>query len=346
VPSIYQSVCVLLVGFILSVQVGCDPVPVAIGDIQSGTRGSNDEDQDTELSGVVQTNTSVVSPQNSPNLIVGSFNIQTFGVTKMSKPHVVDVLVDIARKFDILAVQELRDGDERVAKEFLEILNSDGSQYAASVGPKQGYFIKGKLSRYFEQAIYFYDTTKVEMIDEPFVADDPYEVNNRPPMHRPPYVGYFRCKNLPPQKAFTFVLLNVHIDPDDAHEEFESMRDVMMGVYGKYPNEDDFILLGDLNDEPDKYQQYGWMLQQYSAIPSVWKTNTRLTECYDNLIFDAGFTAEFSGEAGVLNLMSEYSLTKEKALEVSDHMPVWATFSLREATQAAVVQDPSDGVIR
>ena len=37
--------------------------------------------------------------QQPGNVLIGSFNIKHFGVTKMSRPEVVSVLVDIARKF-------------------------------------------------------------------------------------------------------------------------------------------------------------------------------------------------------------------------------------------------------
>ncbi len=336
---------------LMVLQIGCEPAVDLSGQVitpdtvpENGSAPNRNVEGQT---GNTQPRPKFTAPNaDFPLVIVGSFNIQTFGPKKMSKPKVVSVLVDIARKFDILAVQELRDGDERIAKEFLQLLNADGSKFAASVGPKQGYFINGKLSRYYEQAIFFYDTTKVELIQPAYVAEDRHEENQRTPMHRTPYVGYFRCINFPPEQAFSFVLMNVHIDPDDAHEEFESMRDVITGVYANHQNEDDFILLGDLNDEPSRYSKYGWMQQQYSAIPSVWKTNTRQSACYDNLVFDAGFTAEFTGESGILNLMSEYSLSEKQALEVSDHMPVWATFSTREVRQATVTQEPEGDIIR
>ena len=36
------------------------------------------------------------------------------------------------------------------------------------------------------------------------------------------------------------------------------------------------------------------------------------------------------GRFGVLDLMAEFALTKDEALVVSDHMPVWAVFSAVE----------------
>jgi len=45
-------------------------------------------------------------------LRIGAFNIQVFGVTKASKPEVMDVLADIIRTYDIIAIQEIRDASQ------------------------------------------------------------------------------------------------------------------------------------------------------------------------------------------------------------------------------------------
>ena len=56
-------------------------------------------------------------------------------------------------------------------------------------------------------------------------------------------------------------------------------------------------------------------------------TNTRRTKQYDNIIFSQATTSEFTGDAGVLDLMRGFNLSEEAALEVSDHLPIWAEFS-------------------
>jgi deoxyribonuclease-1-like protein len=40
---------------------------------------------------------------------------------------------------------------------------------------------------------------------------------------------------------------------------------------------------------------------------------------------------EHTGQWGVFDLLSEFGLTMEQALKVSDHLPVWAEFSAYEA---------------
>ena len=46
---------------------------------------------------------------NNETLRIGAFNIQVFGTTKASKPEVMDILADIIRTYDIIAIQEIRE---------------------------------------------------------------------------------------------------------------------------------------------------------------------------------------------------------------------------------------------
>ena len=271
-----------------------------------------------------------------PAIIVGSFNIQSFGRTKVSKPEVMNILVDIARRFDILAIQELRDIDQRVIPEFLTMINRNGHNYQASVGPRQGYVVPADQRRYEEQMVYIYDANRIEIIGPTYVAHDRYQR-----MHRPPYVAHFRCRQVPPGiQPFTFALMNVHVDPDDVVAEFAALQDIIGSVFPNHPGEDDFILLGDLNEDADTYTNFRWLSNQFAAIPSHWKTNTRQTASYDNIVFDAGRTSEFMNQSGVMNLMQEYGISYEQARAVSDHMPVWAVFSDRESTAEVLTQQP------
>ena len=63
-----------------------------------------------------------------------------------------------------------------------------------------------------------------------------------------------------------------------------------------------------------------------SGVP----TNTRGDKTYDNILFDRNATTEYLGQAGVLDVVREFNLTQEQALKVSDHLPIWAEFSVYE----------------
>lgn len=318
---------VLCMVFYVLIQTGCNP---------PGNTASNGDDPNAtnRKSGLTE-----VSHNRVGKLAIGTFNIKMFGKTKMSKDGVVGVLVDIVRKFDIIAIQELRDKDQNVIPEFLKRINSNGSSYAAAVGPRQSYSSEGKSTRYSEQTVFIYDMNTVELVGPTYAA-----IDNSDLMYRPPFVGHFRARGVPRDQAFSFVLMNVHVRPTRPEVEFRVLANVMAGIYRNH-SDDDFILLGDLNDRPSDYQGYNWLSNQVTAIPDAVKTNTVQTKSYDNLVFNAIKTSEFTGEAGVINLMQEYNLALEDAQLVSDHMPVWALFSAYEAPSAAITQG-GDSVVR
>jgi len=55
---------------------------------------------------------------------IASFNIQVFGTSKLAKPEVMVVLTKVVRRFDIVAVQEIRSKDETVVPRFLQEINA------------------------------------------------------------------------------------------------------------------------------------------------------------------------------------------------------------------------------
>ena len=60
-------------------------------------------------------------------------------------------------------------------------------------------------------------------------------------------------------------------------------------------------------------------------------TNTRKNLAYDNILFERGATSEYLGNWGVLDMETIYGLSREQTLKVSDHLPVWADFDVRES---------------
>ena len=246
---------------------------------------------------------------------IASFNIQVFGTSKLRKPHVTDVLARVVRQFDVVAVQELRSADQTVIPEFLRLVNADGSRYDSVVGP-----LLGRTSSK-EQYVYLYDTRRIELVQGSVgTVPDPDDW-----LHREPFVASFRVRGPLPGQAFGFTLVNIHTDPDETDEELDALARVFMTVQRQQSGEDDVILLGDLNVSERKLGDLGRLPGIYCAIRGV-PTNTRRTATYDNIVFDARATTEYAGRGGVLDLMQQFGLTVEQALDVSDHMPVWAEF--------------------
>jgi endonuclease/exonuclease/phosphatase family metal-dependent hydrolase len=248
-------------------------------------------------------------------VMICSFNIQVFGESKMAKREVVEVLARVVRKFDIVAIQEVRAKSDEVIPSFLRAINADGSQYHYVIGPREGRTVSK------EQYCFVYDTRRIEVDASSLgVVPNPSDALHRPPMH-----VRFRTRIQPAETAFTFWLVDIHTDPDEVPSELQALASVFQQMQSLRPDEDDVIVLGDLNAGPPEFGAFkripgiGWAI-------SGTTTNTRRSKTYDNLIFAQPQTSEYLGLWGVLDLQNTFGLPLEKALEVSDHNPVWAAF--------------------
>lgn len=250
---------------------------------------------------------------------IASFNIQVFGQSKSDEPQVMDVLAKVVRRFDVVAIQEVRSKNQDVLPRFVELVNADGSRYDFVLGPRLG------RTSSKEQYAFVFDASRVEVDrDSVDTVDDPEDL-----LHREPLVARFRVRGPPREQSFTFTLVNIHTDPDETDTELDALDDVFRSVQRDGGNEDDVILLGDLNVDHEHLGELG-RLPGIAWVISGQPTNTRGNHSYDNVVFDQRTTTEYAGRSGVLNLMDEFGLTLDEALDVSDHMPVWAEFRMTE----------------
>ncbi len=253
---------------------------------------------------------------------MATFNIQVFGKSKASKPVVMDVLARIVREFDLVAIQEIRNSDDDLLPNFVELINSTGRQYDYVIGPRLG------RTSSKEQYAYVFDLTTIEVDrSQLYSVADPDDL-----LHREPLVGWFRVRGPSPDQAFTFSLVNIHTDPDETEQELNVLDDVYRVVRDDGRREDDVIVLGDLNVDDKHLGQLG-QISGMTWVISGTPTNTKGTSQYDNIVFQRQATSEFTGRAGIFDYMRQYNLSMEEALEVSDHLPVWAEFSAYEGGQ-------------
>jgi endonuclease/exonuclease/phosphatase family metal-dependent hydrolase len=260
----------------------------------------------------------VASPLNQ-TIKIATFNIQVFGTSKLQKTPVMQVLAEVVRRFDLVAIQEVRSTDDTVVPQFLSLINATGARYEFVIGPRLG------RTNSKEQYAILFDSSRIEVDPSSvYTVPDPQDL-----LHREPLVARFRPRAVPPNQAFTFSLVDIHTDPDETTAELNALADVFVGVQQNGTGEDDVILLGDLNVDEDHLGNLG-RLPGIGHVVSGVPTNTRRNKTYDNLVFDRRTTVEYTGRWGVLDLMQEFSLSEEQALEVSDHMPVWAEFSVYE----------------
>ncbi len=290
-----------------------------------GLRGEESTSQDRPLDSAPPVK------RDGETIRVASFNIQVFGQSKSDKSAVMDYLARIARYFDVIAIQEIRSKVQDVVPRFVDKINETGVHYDWVIGPPIGRTVST------EQYAYIFDRASIEVDrSQLYTVDDPDDL-----LHREPYVGWFRVRGPSPEQAFTFTLINIHTDPDETDTELDVLDDVLLAVQNDGRGEDDVILLGDLNVDDQHLGELGRLSGVAWAISGV-PTNVRGTKTYDNIVYQSMATPEFTGRAGVFDFMREFNLTMDEALEISDHLPVWAEFSIYEGGQPGrVAAQPS-----
>ncbi len=260
--------------------------------------------------------------QTGETIRIASFNVQALGTTKARKPHVMEILARIVREFDIVAVQEIRSTDQDLIPNFVDLINRADRYYDYVIGPRVGRHSQ------FEQYAFLFDSATVEVDrSQLYTVADPDDL-----LHREPLVAWFRVRGPPPDQAFTFTLVNIHTDLEATRQELDALADVYRVVRDDGRQEDDVIILGTLYADDRNLGRLGAISGMTWAISSV-PTDTRGTAQLDNIVFHSKATSEFTGRSGVFDFLRRYNLTLEEALEVSDHLPVWAEFYVYEGGQ-------------
>jgi endonuclease/exonuclease/phosphatase family metal-dependent hydrolase len=269
---------------------------------------------------------SALPPRGGETIRIATWNIQVFGEAKLSDQAAMQTIVAIIKNFDLVAIQEVRAQNQMVLAQLVGLLNADGRhQYDYVLGPRLG------RSSSKEQYAFVFDTATIEVDrNRTYTIDDPDDL-----LHREPLMGWFRARLSPElqSQAFTFSLVNIHTDPDEVDRELNALDDVFFAVQGDGRNEDDVILLGDVNVNEKHLGELG-QIDGLTWVVENTPTNTKLTAQYDNIFFHSAATPEFTGGRGVLDFMRAYNLSMaEQAERVSDHLPVWAEFSVYEGGQ-------------
>ncbi|MFO0903989.1 MAG: endonuclease/exonuclease/phosphatase family protein [Pirellulales bacterium] len=264
-------------------------------------------------------------------ITIASFNIQVFGTSKLANERVREILVHTVRQFDLVAIQEVRSKDDSVIPSFVRDINSDGSRYDYIIGPRLG------RTNSKEQYTFVFNTQRLEASRSSVVTlNDPEDL-----LHREPLVARFRAVATPPETGFSFWIVNIHTDPDEVPQEVDALADAFEAVMHAAPDEDDVILLGDLNADETQFGRLGKIPGITWIVPRTTTTNTRGNRTYDNILFLEDSTTEFTGRWGVVDMQRAFNLTLDEALKVSDHLPVWAEFDVRESSRVNFARRPA-----
>jgi len=256
----------------------------------------------------------VEAPASEPfALRLATFNIQVLGPAK-------SVLADIIRRYDLVAVQEIRDISGQAPLRLLAAINQhpEGPGYALALSERTGREPDDRHSQ--EQYAYYYRVDRLRPVDDGTLYDD----SRHDHFQREPYLSRFECVG----SDASFVVINVHTRPRSALEEIAAMEHVFAWAKSFYGEDETFIAVGDFNagcgyasEEdldalPIHGEQYDWV------VPHSADTNLADSQCpYDRIVLAAPQGNAIVDDWGV-----------DRAFEddaISDHWPVWVDLRLR-----------------
>ena len=271
---------------------------------------TKDAENETEAREIPELNRSEVAR-------IATFNIQTFGKTKMSKPEVVNVLVDTVLKYDLVSIQEIRDIDQTVPYEFLdEINNRSNDTWEMLLSERSG---QQEDDNYQEQYAYYYNTTVFSPINGSLYNDSESDL-----FQKEPYLGSFELLNASGNSSgFDFTLITIHTKPSIAMEEIDALHTVVQDYQEQNPEEPDIIILGDYNADcsyasseelwssPMRNSNYTWL------VPDSADTTVSSSDCaYDRIVTTGDLSGRLVGNWGI----DTSSFTTSN---LSDHYPGW-----------------------
>jgi endonuclease/exonuclease/phosphatase family metal-dependent hydrolase len=252
---------------------------------------------------------------NAATVKIATFNIQILGTTKINKPSIRKYLATVIRKFDIVAVQEIKDSSQTVPDILLEEINKTGRNYRFVISERTGKQPNDQSGQ--EQYAYYYNADRIEVTDEGGLFDDTADDL----FQREPFTAGFGVKGT----SFTVTITSIHTRPESAVEEIEALHDVYLDVQERYPDYTHHLILGDfnascsyatpaqLNEMEIRGADFHWI------VPDTADTNVNPdTECaYDRLVANEGLSGHFK-RWGIADWFTDK--------RISDHWPVWVTF--------------------
>ena len=224
--------------------------------------------------------------------------------------------------YDFIAIVELR--DEAVLKRTQRILSQMGKMYDYQFSPAVGRGVK-------ERCAFLYKKERVSVIRPGELYPD--TADGKDDFIRDPYWATFRAGE------FDFSVIAVHVIWGDRvgprKAEVKALADVYRYVQEANGAEEDVLLVGDFNRNPNDTEVYSRIM----SIPSMTrlfelpqKSHIRDSSLYDNIYFQTDAVTEYLGRCGIdrFDEMDFGNDDKAAKLTVSDHRPVWAVFGITQ----------------
>ena len=251
------------------------------------------------------------------SITIASWNLKNIGQSKFNDPARIDVIIDVLKKYDIIAIQEVKDISLQLPQLLVAKMNEDGSNYSVVASKRVGRNV-------FEQYLFIYNDDIIDVIP----STEGYGIEPNDEFAREPFYTMFRSGN------FDCYLMTIHTDPDDVDIEIPALGEAYLDLQYNTSNENDIILLGDFNGKAPGVAAGSYItMDAIAQIPNIIftineETNTRGGKAYDNIIFQNNYTTEYSNLSGVNTFWLPYELNEDQGFSISDYKLVWATFNI------------------
>ncbi len=241
-------------------------------------------------------------------LRIAAYKIRAFSLATLERHAARAVLAQATRNFDVLVITDIDPRGVEAVASLVDSANEGDRRFDSIVGPAVG-----RESR--RMAIVF-DADRVE-VDRAasYVVSDPDHLLDYPPL-----IGWFRARGVPADEAFTFTVMAV----DCQLSEFDAIGAAYRAVRDDGRGEDDVIVAGNFAASDKQLQPLAESDRLAAAIRGI-PTNIPGDRQNANVLYSAT-ASEFTGRAGVMDVVRQFNLTVEQALAISDEMPVWAEF--------------------
>ncbi|KAL2100630.1 hypothetical protein ACEWY4_002391 [Coilia grayii] len=216
------------------------------------------------------------------SLLIGAFNIKSFGDKKASNSTLMDIISTIVHRYDVVLIQEVRDSDLSATNKLMQHVNKGSSPYVYK------HIVSEPLGRstYKERYLFLYRDQTVSVAKN-FTYDDGCEPCGNDTFSREPFVVMFSSNSV----VQNFVLIPQHTSPDYAMEETDALHDVAVFTRAHWKT-NDILLLGDFNAGCSYVVGSDWeQIRLYTdnsyhwLIPNDADTTVSSTNCpYDRIV--------------------------------------------------------------
>ena len=282
----------------------------------------------TKTPSVPQTGTNTLSftppaPVDRQEIRMGTVCLNRMNLMKFSEPIVQETLVRTAREFDLLAVQGFYDSDLKVIEQWINALNADGGTYSYLTAYPPEY----KQDRNYQAPFvaFIYNRRSVDADRSTLLI---LECGSR--MTCAPIAALFTARSTDKYPAFTFIAMNVWIDPARAASELSVLTQTFSMLQEYIRGEDDIVILGDFginvnySSEIARNPKLSWTLTK--PILNFYNQSVN-----SNILFYDSSCTEFQNKSGSFAVEKLTGLTGAQLRSFMPNPPVWSAFSVREA---------------